>query len=370
MFTIHAAFRHGLSVERLLFGAFLLSTVGAAAVVCAIISAQQSLTTAQVGFDRLDATMKAATQLQLAVKDVEITRRADRAPLSAQEQERATAATEALRAKLDALRAITASAEVGVLGPEATARNDMFIRLASDVNANAGATNPAVFDQLMTALDAQAQQLGAQVMHHSKNMVRAIVGAVAAGVLALALAYGLILHEIRARRSRAKRDAHAARHDVLTGLPNRSLFHEWMDHALAQARREANTPALIYLDLDGFKPINDSLGHRAGDHVLKEVARRFRGSARQADMLARLGGDEFAVLMPSVHDLAEARLLAQRIIESVRDPIDFEGRSVSVGASAGIALAGDATQTSEALIAAADQAMYRAKQAGRGVVCV
>lgn len=157
-----------------------------------------------------------------------------------------------------------------------------------------------------------------------------------------------------------------ATHDYLTGLPNRILLHDRIEHALARFARHGQPVALMYVDLDGFKPVNDRHGHRFGDAVLIEVADRIHAAIRETDTAARIGGDEFAVVVEGIGDLAVLTALAERLIEAVSVPVEHEGRSMSVGASAGLVLADEGCTDPDALIGRADAAMYRAKAEGRG----
>jgi diguanylate cyclase (GGDEF)-like protein len=154
-----------------------------------------------------------------------------------------------------------------------------------------------------------------------------------------------------------------ANHDPLTNLPNRQLFEDRMEHAARHARRLNVDVALLYLDLDGFKPVNDALGHAAGDEVLKEVARRLHAVVRETDTVARLGGDEFAVLLEPHGDREQAEMVAQRILDSVSEPITVGNKQCSVGISIGIALSSAQNFDTEAFIKKADAAMYEAKKA-------
>ncbi|WNB87467.1 EAL domain-containing protein [Cellulomonas sp. ATA003] len=171
-----------------------------------------------------------------------------------------------------------------------------------------------------------------------------------------------------------------ATHDVLTGLPNRGLFHERVRQALARSRdnhpaapstdrrdpRTRPTIAVLFCDLDGFKAVNDSLGHRAGDDLLVEVARRLRTTLRQDDVVARLGGDEFAVLVLDT-DRAGASAVAERLLAALEETVEVAGRGVHVGISIGITLAEpDSDADADRLVREADVAMYEAKAAGRG----
>jgi diguanylate cyclase (GGDEF)-like protein/PAS domain S-box-containing protein len=161
------------------------------------------------------------------------------------------------------------------------------------------------------------------------------------------------------------RIAHMAHHDALTGLPNRLLFHERLDEALLRVRLDEETVAVLYLDLDRFKNVNDTLGHAAGDKVLVAAAGRLRVCVRDRDLAARLGGDEFAVLQLGLAGPHEAGALAERIVTLLSEPYDIDGQQALIGASAGIALAPADGETAEQLLGNADMALYRAKEDGR-----
>ncbi|HZF68749.1 MAG TPA: EAL domain-containing protein [Gemmatirosa sp.] len=158
--------------------------------------------------------------------------------------------------------------------------------------------------------------------------------------------------------------AHQAFHDALTGLANRALFRDRVEHALARGAREGDRRvAVLFLDLDDFKAVNDSLGHDAGDRLLGQVAARLRLATRGCDTVARLGGDEFAILLEDAHGADEATAVADRIAAALCRPVAIVGREVSVGGSIGIALDEPAI-TADALLRNADIAMYAAKSAG------
>lgn len=160
-----------------------------------------------------------------------------------------------------------------------------------------------------------------------------------------------------------------AHHDSLTGLPNRALFDERLHHALASSAERKQSLALLYIDLDRFKQINDTLSHRTGDLLLAEVAHRMRRAVRPSDTVARIGGDEFNILLPEVSNVEEAQEIAERILRSVSEqPLSVEGRSIAVSISVGFAMfPGDASGADE-LRRRADAAMYGAKGRGRGCV--
>jgi diguanylate cyclase (GGDEF)-like protein len=155
-----------------------------------------------------------------------------------------------------------------------------------------------------------------------------------------------------------------AAQDTLTGLVSRRFFEDRLEHAISLVKRLGHTLSVLYIDLDDFKPINDSFGHDAGDAVLKEAALRLRKAARDSDTVARLGGDEFAILMESDSNCAGATALAARIIKSISLPIPVDGHECHVRASIGIAIMPPQTVNKKALMKAADEAMYQAKAAG------
>ncbi|NJO34304.1 MAG: EAL domain-containing protein, partial [Rhodospirillales bacterium] len=166
------------------------------------------------------------------------------------------------------------------------------------------------------------------------------------------------------RRSEAK-IAHMAHHDALTGLPNRVLLNQQLEQAFARVKRGENVAA-HFLDLDYFKTVNDTLGHAAGDKLLKMVSERLRELARETDIVARMGGDEFAILQVGVAQPADAGSLARRVIESVSLPYEIDGQQMIIGTSIGIAIGPGDGHNPDALMRNADLALYRAKEDGRG----
>jgi diguanylate cyclase (GGDEF)-like protein/PAS domain S-box-containing protein len=158
---------------------------------------------------------------------------------------------------------------------------------------------------------------------------------------------------------------HDALHDPLTGLANRVLFRDHVERALAGRRRRRENVAVLFLDLDNFKVVNDSLGHRAGDRLLIEVARRLRETVRSVDVAARQGGDEFTILLDRIRGVDEATAFAERLAMELGRPIELDGRSIVIGVSIGIAMAGGPEIVADDLLAHADAAMYEAKGLGR-----
>jgi diguanylate cyclase (GGDEF)-like protein len=189
--------------------------------------------------------------------------------------------------------------------------------------------------------------------------------AVVVGGLVLPLLVVLLL--VRQVRLRARRE-YLAHHDPLTGLVNQRLFHDRVELELARGRRDGTGFAVMFLDLDGFKDVNDSLGHDAGDDLLRGVACRLSETIREGDTVARVGGDEFTILAPGAADPAEARRIATEVQEVFRTPIHADGRMLFTGVSIGVAVAPADGTTADELVKHADTAMYRAKTAGLGRV--
>ena len=159
--------------------------------------------------------------------------------------------------------------------------------------------------------------------------------------------------------------AHMAHHDTLTDLPNRALFTDRLQTAIALAKR-SGLVAVHYLDIDRFKPVNDQLGHAAGDALLVSVAGRLATTIRENDTVARLGGDEFAIVQTGIHEPEDASVLARRVLHEMSRPFDIIGNEVDIGASIGIAIAPLDGTTMDEVLRKADAALYRSKSAGRG----
>ena len=160
---------------------------------------------------------------------------------------------------------------------------------------------------------------------------------------------------------------HQALHDVVTDLPNRVLLRDRLRQAILAARRRNNYVALLFIDLDRFKELNDTFGHQAGDVVLREVGERFLKAVRSSDTVARLGGDEFAVLIPLAADAEEALMVAHRVVGSLGEPFVIEGESAFIEASVGVVMCPEHGEDVQTLMRRADVAMYAAKRAGSGV---
>ena len=176
-----------------------------------------------------------------------------------------------------------------------------------------------------------------------------------------------LLYRELAQYSKAQQEL--ALHDPLTGLPNRRLLEDRIATALQHASRNHHKAAVMYLDLDGFKTINDTYGHAYGDEVLKTVAQRLLGNSRKEDTVARLGGDEFMVVLGEVGSLSDARGPAAKLVEAIAQPIFVNDLTLQLSTSIGISIYPDDAETVDALISIADYALYEAKRAGKNRFC-
>ena len=177
-----------------------------------------------------------------------------------------------------------------------------------------------------------------------------------------------LARDITERKLLQGRIEHLAYHDALTDLPNRAMFSRHLDHALVQAIRYRKRLALLFIDLDRFKEVNDSLGHDAGDTLLRHVARRLTGTLRRGDLVARLGGDEFVVVLEEITGLDQVAQVARQVSAAVEKPFLLAGRSATVGASIGISMYPENGNNATALMRHADAAMYRAKRGTKNSV--
>lgn len=177
--------------------------------------------------------------------------------------------------------------------------------------------------------------------------------------------YIVMFYDISDKKRDEDRIRHLAHHDALTGLPNRILFADRLEHALERARRDNVRLALLFIDLDRFKNVNDSLGHPVGDRLLREVTQRLATAVREEDTLARFGGDEFVVMVEGIRVGDSAARVAVKLLDALEAPIVLDQHEIFIGASIGISLFPDDGDSSEALLRSADSAMYEAKDAGR-----
>jgi diguanylate cyclase (GGDEF)-like protein len=173
------------------------------------------------------------------------------------------------------------------------------------------------------------------------------------------------ISDITERKMAEERFHYLAHYDSLTGLANRTLFFDRLHQAMRMAKRGGHLLALLFLDLDGFKFINDTYGHDAGDVVLKETAKRLLENVRESDTVARMGGDEFTVILPSIENKKGAAIVAQKIIRAISEPYAIFNEQCAMSASIGISIYYGGEEDTDTLIKKADIAMYRAKQSGK-----
>jgi diguanylate cyclase (GGDEF)-like protein/PAS domain S-box-containing protein len=174
----------------------------------------------------------------------------------------------------------------------------------------------------------------------------------------------VILHDVTARAVSEMQMKHQAYHDVLTDLPNRIMFEDRLQQALAQARRDGTLLALLFLDLDNFKSINDQYGHQMGDRLLRVVAKRLVTCVRTTDTVSRLSGDEFTIILQGLDRIQDIRQVAQKIVDCLTPPISLGGQDIPVQTSIGIAVSPKDSTDPQRLLAIADRAMYQAKNFG------
>ncbi len=232
---------------------------------------------------------------------------------------------------------------------------------------NSGLTAPAVFVDMWQHL-AEGEPWKGELINRRKS------GEIyweEAHIAPVRDSFGVISHyvavkqDITIQKQAHERIAHLAHHDLLTNLPNRLLFFDRVNQSLAQAQRQGSRLAVMYIDLDKFKPINDSCGHAAGDYVLQQVALRMESCVRHSDTVGRIGGDEFVVLLPDITAPERVIQVAEKIRQTLKQPIEFGDRFFEISSSIGIALYPDHGDTVDQLALCADCAMYQAKESGR-----
>jgi len=174
-----------------------------------------------------------------------------------------------------------------------------------------------------------------------------------------------IIRDITERKAAEEKMTRLALFDQLTGLPNRTMFFERLTLVLTQARRTKSLAAVLFIDLDGFKAINDTLGHDAGDALLKEVGHRLTNCLRESDTAARMGGDEFVVILTNLDAAEDAAMVAAKLIDKLNQPVNLKAKPCTIGASIGIAIFSDDGDDTGTLVKKADEAMYHAKSNGK-----
>jgi diguanylate cyclase (GGDEF)-like protein len=247
--------------------------------------------------------------------------------------------------------------------------NDVRLALDGEVQAHRSGSSLAVFVPLW--LESSRRPAGAVQISVAYSKIEAGVRGDTNNYsilifLGLAVLYGIMFRIIsgasKTLRHQAEVNEHQALHDALTDLPNRTLFHDRVHQALTAARREHVPSAVMIMDLDRFKEVNDTLGHASGDELLKQVGIRLRDSLRESDTVARLGGDEFGVLLPKVLDSAAAVAVARKLRTTLEEPFTIHGLALQMEASIGIALYPDHGTNVQSLLQRADVAMYVAKE--------
>ena len=193
-----------------------------------------------------------------------------------------------------------------------------------------------------------------------------VKGCADGNLLARSIRYYIERHQMLKKLEKAQYQLrHLAYHDSLTGLPNRKLFHDHLHRSVAQARRDSKMVAVLFVDLDEFKQINDTLGHDIGDLLLQSVAKRLTDCIRESDITARVGGDEFILILNGINSVQDAAKVAQKIVESLSSGFFLGGHKLTVTSSIGISLFPNDSNDSETLVKNADLAMYNAKEHGR-----
>ena len=227
----------------------------------------------------------------------------------------------------------------------------------------------AMFHHLLEVPDASAS---AEVRCRHQNGSWRYLESVGRNLLHVSGIDGIVINsrDVTERKNMENQLSHQAFHDALTALPNRSLFLDRLSHALERARRRRDVVGVIFVDLDNFKFVNDSMGHQAGDQLLVEVASRLRDCLRTGDTVARLGGDEFTLLVENIEGVASLVEVAERVQELLRQPIVVQERLLFVSASMGLAVSGNDGLASDDLLRDADVAMYQVKSKGKGSFAV
>lgn len=202
------------------------------------------------------------------------------------------------------------------------------------------------------------------------SLIRSLSPALIAGLLLTAGLLAFLLRRLRAATRQLQQSQTAAQylafHDTLTGLPNRALFEDRLRRALSALRRDNSRMALLYLDLDRFKTVNDTLGHPVGDELVRQTAARLEKAVREIDTVARVGGDEFAIIITGLRDGEAVEELCRRLLKQIGQPFDVAGNQIFIGASIGVAIAPEAGSEGADLLRKADIALYEAKKDGRG----
>jgi diguanylate cyclase (GGDEF)-like protein len=227
----------------------------------------------------------------------------------------------------------------------------------------------AIKESLNRMADHEHELLNVRMLRHA-SIIRVshtlLIGIVIVGVAVLTLLFRLNMRELSRRLEAEAIACQEARRDPLTGLPNRRSLLERLETAIPSARRHGHQLALLYVDLDGFKQVNDTLGHTAGDEVLRQAAERLKRTTRAEDVVARLGGDEFLIALPHVENAQDVALASARIVQAIARPYGVYGHEARISASIGVAMYPHDGENLQQLVAHADTALYMAKANGKG----
>lgn len=237
---------------------------------------------------------------------------------------------------------------------------------------SSGAHDAAFYRALTESLTSKGSWEGEITNRHKNGSLfveRLVINAVVrtGGIVS---GYVGLFSDITQRKQKEQQLWHQANFDVLTGLPNRTLFLDRAEQVLTQSARRQQPVGILFVDLDRFKPVNDSFGHAMGDAVLKAVATRILSCIRAEDTVGRIGGDEFVVLLPIVSGSEDAALVARKILAALHEPFIIDGQKISIGACVGVATSSGEACTATELLQRADSAMYEAKEAGRGRMAI
>lgn len=287
----------------------------------------------------------------------------------AREQFEALPLTSAERNLLAQIRNLTATTQPHARAAvekalEASSQDDTLAVL-DDIRVNAVPRQALIAEQIHKLITLQKDAARSTALSTQSDYEQATILLVVTGALAICVGFLVAFFVIRNATHQAAKLQYQAMFDGLTNLPNRTLFHDRLQQAILTSRREKHVFALLSLDLNRFKEINDTLGHHHGDQVLNTVAQRLLHHARESDTIARLGGDEFSLLLPAT-DAAGATVFAQKLIPIMEKEFNLGGKQLSVGASIGIAIFPEHGDSPDVLMQHADAAMYVAKRAGTG----
>jgi diguanylate cyclase (GGDEF)-like protein len=313
----------------------------------------------------------AVVEMRAMLTGVDATGRAAAAPAAARDATRATLAQAAADLAADPQAAAVLHERIGAIEPrldawvQANATSRQLPNARPDDAARALAADLRSLDDWLLARASQAREAARVHGERGRNLAALLAVLV---IMALCGAYAFVTGSVRERRRLVARLRQSVNHDPLTGLPNRRFFGEWLGYAISHARREVRHVGLLFVDIEGVKAVEELHGRTDAEALLIEIARRFRETAREGDLLARIGPQEFALAIPDVTDPREAAPLAQRLRDALADPARPPLADTPIGASVGVAFYPDDADDPAGVIAAADAAVVAARGAGRNRV--